>query len=116
MDFTTPKLIDYDSLPFAKKYEYNGELRPYDYEPVREFTTLTPTVIYQNEKTVRLDFKQNFAGFVSFTIKGTKGSEVVVKHAEVLNDDGSLYFDNLRSAKCQDKIRLSGGVDNFEPK
>ena len=48
--------------------------------------------------------------------KGKKGTEVIVKHAEVLNDNGMLYFDNLRSAKAEDRIILSGGVDYFEPK
>ena len=65
---------------------------------------------------IRLDFKQNFAGFLTFTAEGEKGAEIIVRHAEVLNDDGTPYYDNLRSAKATDRIILSGKKDKFMPK
>ncbi len=115
VDFTCESQ-DIDSLPFAKKYNVKVDFKLYDYEPVVQIASLIPEVLSSEKGIIRLDFKQNFAGFITFTVKGKKGSEVIIKHAEVLNDDGSLYFDNLRSAKCQDRIILSGNKDKFEPK
>ncbi len=115
VDFRTPKNV-IDTLPFAKEYPFSLPFVDYSYEPVKQFQTLTPTVIYRDEKTVRLDFGQNFAGFLRFTAVGESGSVVTVRHAEVLNGDGSLYYENLRSVKATDRLILSGGKDEFDPK
>ena len=45
------------------------------------------------------DFGQNFAGVVDLTIKGKKGQTVTVKHAEILNPDGTLNTQFLRTAQ-----------------
>lgn len=116
VDFTTPERVDLSALDFAKKYDVKVDFRDYDYEPVVKIDCLTPVVLQNSGGAIRLDFKQNFAGFVAFKVKGERGNTVVLKHAEVLNDDGSLYLDNLRSAKAEDNIILSGGYDYFEPK
>jgi alpha-L-rhamnosidase len=115
VDFSMPSCKD-SSMSFAKAYGAEIEMREYAYEPVVKIECLKPDVLQKQDGIIRLDFKQNFAGFISFTAKGKKGTEVIVKHAEVLNDNGMLYFDNLRSAKAEDRIILSGGVDYFEPK
>ena len=114
VDFRT-KAQEYGALPYAKAYECEVNFQPYDYEPVKAFAKLQPTVIYQDEQVLRLDFKQNFSGFITFDAVGEEGSVVVLKHAEVLNDDGSLYYENLRSVKATDEVVLSGGVDKFAP-
>ncbi len=116
VDFTMPQKADYESLPFAKKYDYNVNFKAYTYEPVREIAKLTPKVLYQDNNTIRLDFKQNFAGFMRFVVQGDKGTKITIRHAEVLNDDGSLYYDNLRQAKATDTLILSGKTDKFSPK
>ena len=116
VDFNVESQADLTKLANATVYEHSVELKRYDFEPVKKVATITPTVIYSDESIIRLDFKQNFSGFVSFVAQGNKGCEITVKHAEVLNDDGTLYFDNLRSAKCTDRAVLSGGKDVFEPK
>ncbi len=62
------------------------------------------------------DFGQNLAGVPSITVKGSKGTEVVLRHAEMLNDGsagsdgkkGTLYTANLRSALATDKYILKG--------
>lgn len=116
VDFTACELIDLDSLPFAKAMDCKVEFKDYDYESIVKIDSLTPEILLNEKGVIRFDFKQNFAGFTAFSIKGKRGTVVTVKHAEVLNDDGSLYLDNLRSAKCEDKLILSGGKDSFEPK
>ncbi len=106
----------YDDLPKAQKHDCDLPFELYAIEPVKAFARLQPTVIFQGGNVLRLDFKQNFAGFITFTATGEEGAEITLRHAEVLNDDGTLYYDNLRSVKATDKVILSGGQDTFDPK
>ncbi len=62
-----------------------------------------------------LDFGQNLVGREILTFKGKKGQEIVVSHAEVLDEKGNFYTVNLRSAKAQSRYICSGGEDRFEP-
>lgn len=62
------------------------------------------------------DFGQNFAGIVRLKVKGQKGDTVVLRFAEVLDKDSSIYTTNLRSAKVTDTYILKGeGEEIFEP-
>ena len=88
VDFTHEK-GDFDSLPFAKGYEYSAEFVDYDYEPTKRILELAPEILLQERGILRLDFKQNFAGFLNFYAQGARGATVTVRHAEVLNDDGT---------------------------
>ncbi|MDK7046826.1 family 78 glycoside hydrolase catalytic domain, partial [Escherichia coli] len=48
------------------------------------------------------DFGQNFAGIVRFSVRDAREGQVItVKHAEILNPDGSLNMTFLRTAKAQ---------------
>ncbi len=115
VDFSTP-IHSLESLPYAKACEIELPFVKYDYEPVKQIDEISPVILFENENVVRLDFGQNFAGFISFCAQGVKGAELTVKFAEVLNEDGMLYFDNLRSAKVTDRLILSGKKDCFSPK
>ena len=115
VDFTHKK-GDFDTLPFAKGYEYSAEFVDYDYEPTKRILELTPEILLQEQGLLRLDFKQNFAGFLNFYAQGAMGATVTVRHAEALNDDGTLYVDNLRQAQATDRVICSGGKDFFDPK
>ena len=116
VDFTKLACVDISALSLAKAYDLEIEMRDYAYEPVVKIDYLNPKILCNKDGIIRLDFKQNFAGFIRFIAQGKRGAEVVVKHAEVLNEDGTLYFENLRSAKAQDKLILSGEADLFQPK
>jgi alpha-L-rhamnosidase len=61
-----------------------------------------------------VDFGQNLVGWVRVRVQGPAGSEVVIRHAEVLEHD-ELGTRPLRSAKATDRYILSGGDDVFEP-
>ncbi len=115
VDFNTenPK---YDKLPCVVETDIEKKFEPYFYESVTESERLTGKVLFQDKTTLRLDFCQNFAGFLSFVVKGKKGKKVVVKYAEVLDENGNLYTENLRSAKVTDTLILSGGKDIFSPR
>jgi len=63
------------------------------------------------------DFGQNLAGVARLRARGPAGTKVKLRFAEVLNADGTLYVENLRTAKATDHWVLSGkGVEEFEPK
>jgi alpha-L-rhamnosidase len=62
------------------------------------------------------DFGQNLAGVERLRVQGPAGTDVQLRFAEIVNDDGTLYTDNLRTAKVTDHFVLAGrGVEEFTP-
>nr|WP_237330408.1 family 78 glycoside hydrolase catalytic domain [Streptomyces sp. BA2] len=61
-----------------------------------------------------VDFGQNLVGWIRLRAVGPAGTEVVVRHAEVL-EDGELCTRPLQTARATDTFVLSGGKDVFEP-
>jgi alpha-L-rhamnosidase len=77
--------------------------------PVCEVVT-TPT-----GRTV-LDFGQNLVGRVRFTVDGPAGTEVTLRHAEVM-EHGELGTRPLRNAEATDRYTLrGGGPETWEPR
>lgn len=63
------------------------------------------------------DLGQNMVGTVRLTVTGRAGTTVRLRHAEVLNPDGTLYTANLRTARATDTYTLKGGgKETFEPR
>ena len=59
---------------------------------------------------------QNMVGWVRLKVKGKSGDRVTLKFAEVLDQRGNFYTDNLRTAKATDLYILKGGdEETFEP-
>ena len=56
-----------------------------------------------------LDFGQNLTGFVRFSVTGSAGDEVVLRCFEVLDRDGNVYTENLRTARQTIRYILKGG-------
>lgn len=62
------------------------------------------------------DLGQNMVGWARVFLQGESGTKVVVRHAEMLNPDGTIYTANLRAAKATDTYFLSGsGKRYYEP-
>ncbi len=62
------------------------------------------------------DLGQNITGRVRLTIRGKAGETVTLRYAEILKPDGSLYTENLRSARATDYYTLRGdGEETYEP-
>ena len=62
------------------------------------------------------DLGQNMVGWVRLKAKGAAGQKVIVRHAEMLNPDGTIYTTNLRAAKATDTFYLDGGPKrDYEP-
>jgi alpha-L-rhamnosidase len=61
------------------------------------------------------DFGQNLTGWLRVAVHGPAAS-VRIRHAEVLAADGSLYTDNLRTARQTDEFAAPAGPATFEPR
>ena len=83
--------------------------------PVRRQETLRPVEIWPAPGGGTLvDFGQNLVGWLRFTVQGPAGTEIEIRHAEVL-EHGELGTRPLRGAAARDLFVLSGGGDAFEP-
>jgi len=62
------------------------------------------------------DMGQNMVGWVTLKVKGSAGTKVRLRFAEVLNPDGTIYTANLRNADATDVYVLRGGdEETFAP-
>ena len=94
-----------------------GELVPQLSGVVKVMAELKPlSVTSIGGKKYIYDFGQNLAGVVRMKVKGAAGTEVTLRHAEMLNDGsagsdgpkGTLYTANLRTALATDRYILKG--------
>ena len=86
-------------------------------EPIRITQTLTPIkVTAQGPGRFLFDLGQNMVGWARMALRAPAGSEIRFCYGEVLNPDGLLYRENLRSAAQVDTYICSGkGDEVFEP-
>jgi alpha-L-rhamnosidase len=92
-----------------------AKLTPYIGPPVRRQEELTPVNIRRSPSGRTLvDFGQNLVGWVRVRVRGTAGTVVTLRHAEVLEHE-ELGVRPLRTAKATDEFILSGGEDVLEP-
>jgi len=62
------------------------------------------------------DMGKNIVGYARLTVSGERGTEVKLRFAELLHDDGTVAQENLRSAKATDFYILKGeGRETWEP-
>ena len=85
--------------------------------PIRVERTLRPVRMTEPRPgTYVFDMGQNMVGWVRLRVTGERGTEVTLRHAEVLNPDGTIYTANLRSARQADTYVLKGGGEEaFQP-
>lgn len=78
-------------------------------EPVRIMETIRPLRLFKTPKgELLLDMGQNMTGWIQFQVKGKAGERVVLSHAEVLDEGGNFYVDNLKGARQRIEYILSG--------
>ncbi len=93
-----------------------GGLMPDDGVAVRRQETFTTESIITTPVGERvLDFGQNIAGFVRFTVCGKAGDRVILSHAEALDAQGNFYTENLRAARQRVEYICHGGKEAYEP-
>ncbi|WP_326614199.1 glycoside hydrolase family 78 protein [Streptomyces scopuliridis] len=99
-----------DKVGAALVAEVDGPSRVAGELPAQKVTEPRPGVFV-------FDLGQNMVGAVRLTVSGAAGTTVRLRHAEVLNPDGTLYTDNLRTARATDTYTLKGrGKEVYEPR
>jgi alpha-L-rhamnosidase len=103
--------------PVALVKPLEPEIVPQSFQPIRAHQVLTAAEITSPKPgTYIYDFRQNLAGVARLQVQGARGTDIQLRFAEVLNPDGTMYVDNLRTAKATDHYILSGnGREEFQP-
>ena len=85
--------------------------------PVRVTEEVAPRTIasYDNGRHI-VDFGQNLTGWLRIRCDGPAAACVRIRHGEALAADGSLYTENLRTARQADEFTTSGGAEVLEPR
>ncbi|QBR04932.1 rhamnosidase [Streptomyces sp. S501] len=99
-----------DGVTAALVAEVDGACRVERELTVRDVTEPKPGVFV-------FDLGQNMVGTARLSVSGPAGTTVRLRHAEVLNPDGTLYTANLRTARATDTYTLKGrGHETYEPR
>jgi alpha-L-rhamnosidase len=87
-------------------------------QPMRVTEHLRPVSVTERAPGVHVfDLGQNMVGWVRLAVEGERGTRVQLRFAEMLEPDGSLYVENLRSARALDTYVLrGGGPEVWEPR
>jgi alpha-L-rhamnosidase len=87
-------------------------------QPVRELGELKPKKETEPQPGHWIfDLGQNIVGVVRLNVSAPTGTEVTLRHGEMLNPDGTLYTKNLRSARATDHYICKGtGVEIWRPR
>ncbi len=96
----------------------SGVLSSQMQEPIRVTGTLKPSSVKEIHPGVFIfDMGQNMVGWCRLHVSGPAGTAVMLRHAETLKPDGSLYMANLRGAEVTDIYTLKGGgTEAWEPR
>jgi len=87
-------------------------------EPIRVVKEKNPIKISEPKPGIYIyNLGQNIAGWCRIKLDGPAGTEITLRHGEMLNLDGTLHTENLKSAVQIDKFILDGrGERDFEPR
>lgn len=88
---------------------------------VKRQEILRPASVSEIRERIRsrwiFDMGQNMVGWVRLAVRGPVGTTVMVRYAEALETDGTMYTANLRSARSTDHYTLKGGEEEiWEPR
>ncbi len=98
--------------------KWPGRLQAYPGVTVQKMLEVKAKKVTEPTKGVYVfDLGQNFSGWVRLNAKGKAGTKIVLRFAEMLNPDGTIYTTNLRGARCTDTYILKGsGEEIWEPR
>jgi alpha-L-rhamnosidase len=85
--------------------------------PVRRMDEIQPIkIIHTPAGATVLDMGQNMVGWARLNVQGPAGTTVILRFAEVLDQQGNFYTENLRKAQATVRYTLRGGPPEvFEP-
>lgn len=113
--------IDAEQIAWRKasieKLRFTPRLTADYSSPVRAHEEMQPVSCTEMaDGSLIYDFGQNFAGVVRLKIRGKKGQTVTVRHAEILNRDGTLNVKFLRTAKATAVYTCRDGEQEYSPR
>lgn len=121
----TKKLTDWNKPGYNDNAWRKVSVADYDFKlvasegaEIRKIEEIKPIKIFKSPGGRLLaDMGQNMVGWIRLKVNGPKGTEITIRHAEVLDKDGEFYTENLRSAECELKYTLAGtGEEIYEPR
>ncbi len=85
--------------------------------PIRVVETLPARSVRRRPDGAAIfDFGQNFSGWTRLEVEGPAGTEIRLRHAELLHEDGALNLGPNENAEATDVYILGGGgPEVFEP-
>jgi len=112
-----PGLDESKWVPAVVRDESSRRLEAQVMEPVRKLLEIkSKTVTEPKPGRWTFDLGQNMVGVVRLKVSAPAGTRLTLRHAEMLNPDGTLYTTNLRGAPSVDHyICKGGGVETWQP-
>lgn len=116
-DWDQPGLDESKWVPTTVRDESSRKLEAQVMEPVRQITEIKAKAVSEPKPGCwTYDMGQNMVGVVRLKVSAPAGTKVTLRHAEMLNPDGTLYTKNLRGAPSVDHyICKGGGVETWQP-
>lgn len=109
-DWDQAGLDDSQWLQVNVRDESSRKLESQVMEPVRQIVELKPKTVTELRPGVWVyDLGQNMVGVVRLKVSAPAGTKITLRHAEMLNPDGSIYTNNLRGAPSVDHYICKGG-------
>ncbi|GAB2562029.1 family 78 glycoside hydrolase catalytic domain [Kribbella endophytica] len=108
----------YEWTPVQVRPSATSKLVPQTDQPVRVTQLLKAKAIPSPTTGVYLyDLGQNMVGVSRLTLRGSPGQTAKIRYGEVLNPDGTVYTDNLRSAKATDHYTFATNrLETYQPR
>jgi alpha-L-rhamnosidase len=95
----------------------SGRLVPQTGPTVRETATHPVADIrWLPDGTAVADSGRNENGYLRIVVDADPGTRVTVDYGEIVDVDGHVYRENLRSARCRDVFRCAGGPEELAPR
>jgi len=93
----------WDQVTSGVAENFSPILEAYPGNPVRLIEEIPARTVSEPKPGIFVfDLGQNMVGVARLKIKGKPGRPIIVRHAERLNPDGTIYTLNLRSARSTD--------------
>ncbi|MHA1689059.1 MAG: family 78 glycoside hydrolase catalytic domain [Promethearchaeota archaeon] len=111
--------IDFDDDSWDFAVAINGpKLAAQLMQPIEITKILQPKKMVRPKPGVYIfDFEQNFTGVIRLKVRGSRGQQIKICHAELLNKDGTLNMATTQEARATDVYTLKGGgLEVYQPR
>lgn len=99
-DWTAPDFDD-SGWETPGAFIYTGRIIPHEGEQILEHERFCAHVLHTPDGAAVLDFGQNIAGYMEFTVTGRGGETVRMVYGETLDENGNFTQNNLSFAKSK---------------